>query len=77
MRDKRNTFGYISSQERRLSMDPMSNGITEAMQKFLERYSGNAYAGGVVLIAILVIAVVTMVYSGCKKGSGDDTVTRF
>ena len=58
-------------------MDPMSNGILGAIAKFFERYGGNAYATVVVLIAILVIAVVTMVYSGCKKGSDDDTVSRF
>ncbi|MGD1003416.1 MAG: hypothetical protein ABR884_02470 [Minisyncoccia bacterium] len=58
-------------------MDPMSNGITGAIQGFFERYGGNVYATIAVSIAILVIAVAIMVYNGCKKGSNNDTVGRF
>jgi hypothetical protein len=60
-------------------MDPTSNGITGAIQKFFEQHAGDVYAADGVLLAILVIAVIAMVCNGngCKKGSHDDTVTRY
>lgn len=56
----------------------MSDGIIEAIQEFFERHGGSVCAFVVVLVALLVIVVVAMVYSGCQKGSNanDDTVTR-
>ena len=58
-------------------MDPTSNGITGAIQKFFEQHAGDMYAADGVLLAILVIAVIAMVCNGCKKGSHNDTVTRY
>jgi hypothetical protein len=58
-------------------MHPISNGITGAIQSFLEKHGGDVYATIAVLVAISVIAVVGMVRRGCKKGPNDDTVTRF
>ena len=57
-------------------MNPMSSGIIGAIQ-FFERYGANVYGTLAALIAVFMIAIIAMVCSGCKKGSHENTVTRF
>ena len=58
-------------------MDPMSNHTARATLEFFERNGWDVNTTVAVLIAILLIAVATMVDLGCQKGSDEETVTRF